>query len=193
MTPGFYFGFGILTGALALSCIDQPEPTVLVPAYPHQLVLADGFDFPVGPPHAKGYYNAQKFGQNNHLGDDWNGVGGGNSDFGDTVYAVANGVCSHASNYFGGWGKVARIQHSDGFQNTESLYAHFSEMWVHVGDTIARGQAIGTIGNAEGIYLAHLHLEIRNQWNRELGAGYSAQAEGYLDPTAYIKAHRPTR
>ncbi len=27
----------------------------------------------------RGYYNAQVFGKNNHLGDDWNGVGGGNT------------------------------------------------------------------------------------------------------------------
>lgn len=27
--------------------------------------LSDGFDFPVGKPDAKGYYNAQKFGKSN--------------------------------------------------------------------------------------------------------------------------------
>ncbi|MBL4587064.1 MAG: hypothetical protein JKX84_08430, partial [Flavobacteriales bacterium] len=30
--------------------------------------ISDGFDFPVGPPDAKGYYNAQPFGKNEHLG-----------------------------------------------------------------------------------------------------------------------------
>ncbi|WP_240642318.1 hypothetical protein [Nonlabens xiamenensis] len=32
--------------------------------------LALSFDFPVGKPEAKGYYNAQAFGVNDHLGDD---------------------------------------------------------------------------------------------------------------------------
>jgi len=50
---------------------------------------ADHFDFPVGRPDAKGYYNAQGFGKNAHLGDDWNGTGGGNSDLGDPIYEEA--------------------------------------------------------------------------------------------------------
>jgi len=49
---------------------------------------ANRFDFPVGKPDAKGYYNAQIFGKNNHLGDDWNGANGGNSDLGEPIYAV---------------------------------------------------------------------------------------------------------
>ena len=53
--------------------------------------LANSFDFPVGKPDGYGYYNAQKFGENNHLGDDWNGVGGGNTDYGDSIFSVANG------------------------------------------------------------------------------------------------------
>ena len=32
------------------------------------------FDFPVGKPDAVGYYNAQEFTENDHLGEDWNGV-----------------------------------------------------------------------------------------------------------------------
>jgi len=54
----------------------------------HQDYSSDGFDFPIGKPNARGYYNAQKFQENNHLGDDWNGVGGGNSDLGDAIYTI---------------------------------------------------------------------------------------------------------
>lgn len=38
------------------------------------ILIADAFDFPVGKPDAKSYYNAQPFTKNNHLGDDWNAV-----------------------------------------------------------------------------------------------------------------------
>src|SRR5690554_8239373 len=51
--------------------------------------IRDGFDFPVGKPNAKNYYNAQVFGKNAHLGDDWNGSVGGNTDLGDQIYSIA--------------------------------------------------------------------------------------------------------
>jgi len=156
--------------------------------------LSDGFDFPVGKPDAKGYYNAQKFGKNNHLGDDWNGNGGGNSDYGDPIYSISNGTVTEAVQFYGGWGKVVRIAHewneSGKSKKVESLYAHMDTMLVKVGDNVSKGQLIGKIGNAEGIYYAHLHLEIRDGIGYALGGGYSTNTKGYLDPTAFIKSHR---
>lgn len=156
--------------------------------------LSDGFDFPVGKPDAKGYYNAQKFGKNNHLGDDWNGNGGGNTDYGDPIYSISNGTVTEAVQFYGGWGKVIRIAHEwselGKLKKVESLYAHMDTMLVKVGDQVGKGQLIGKIGNAEGIYYAHLHLEIRDGIGYELGGGYSTITKGYLDPTAFIKAHR---
>lgn len=155
---------------------------------------SEGFDFPVGKPDAKGYYNAQKFGKNNHLGDDWNGNGGGNTDYGDPIYSISNGTVTEAVQFYGGWGKVIRIAHewyeSGKQKKVESLYAHMDTMLVKVGDQVNKGQLIGKIGNAEGIYYAHLHLEIRDGIGYELGGGYSTNTKGYLDPTAFIKSHR---
>ena len=74
--------------------------------------FTDGFDFPVGKPDAQGYYNAQSFTKNNHLGDDWNGVGGGNTDLGDPIYSIAHGYVSFSENIGGGWGNVIRIVHT---------------------------------------------------------------------------------
>ena len=152
----------------------------------------DGYDFPVGKPDAVQYYNAQVFGKNNHLGDDWNGRGGGNTDLGDPIYSIAHGVVASAQDEGVGWGKVIRIIHinRDGSQ-IESLYAHCNEMMVKSGDCIRRGDLIGTIGNAGGAYLAHLHFELRSEVGMPLGGGYSRDRDGYLDPTAYIDNHRP--
>ena len=61
------------------------------------------FDFPVGKPDAVGYYNVQEFAENDHLGEDWNGVRGGNTDLGDPIYSIANGYVSFAENIGGGW------------------------------------------------------------------------------------------
>lgn len=155
------------------------------------IIVTNGFDFPVGKPDAVGYYNAQKFGENNHLGDDWNATTGGNSDLGDPIYNIANGYVSFAENIGGGWGNVIRIIHylPDGTQ-IESLYAHCDQILVTKGDYVPKGFLIGTIGNNNGQYLAHLHFEIRSTPGLAIGGGYDINTEGYLDPTKFILAHR---
>ncbi|RYD62218.1 MAG: hypothetical protein EOP84_34825, partial [Verrucomicrobiaceae bacterium] len=50
--------------------------------------LADGFDLPVGRDGTKKYYKARGFRSNGHLGEDWNGEGGGDTDLGDPVYST---------------------------------------------------------------------------------------------------------
>ena len=154
-------------------------------------LIADHFDFPVGKPDAKRYYNAQPYGENNHLGDDWNGVGGGNTDLGDPIYAIANGYVKFAENYGGGWGNIVRIDHFLPNGDTyESFYAHCDEINTTAGTWVQRGDQIGTIGNNNGMYLAHLHFEIRSDTSLPVGGGYSSYTEGYLDPTQFIKKHR---
>ena len=149
------------------------------------------FDFPVGKPNAKGYYNAQKFQENYHLGDDWNSVKGGNSDLGDHIYAIANGYVAATKNHKGGWGNVIRIIHQlPNKKQVESLYAHCDTIFVKQNSWVKKGQIIGTIGNVDGLYLAHLHLEIRNKINLPIGNGYSKDTTGYLDPTEFIKTNR---
>jgi len=159
----------------------------------HPEYAVDGYDFPVGKPNGKGYYNAQRFGKNNHLGDDWNGVNGGDSDFGDPIYAIGNGYVKAAYDHGLGWGKVIRIVHYQPGKNPEyieSLYAHCAELSVKKGEGIKKGQQIGTIGTANGRYKAHLHLEVRSLLNLGVGEGYSKNQEGYLNPTTFIKNNR---
>ena len=159
----------------------------------HPEYIADGFDFPVGKPNAKGYYNAQPFTENNHLGDDWNAVTGGNTDLGDPIYSIANGQVVYAQEAGPGWGKVIRIIHHHPDlprQYVESLYAHCDSIQVKKGQSVKKGDLIGTIGNADGIYYAHLHLEIRDSIGMPIGGGYNPNTAGYVDPTAFIQTHR---
>jgi len=154
-------------------------------------ILADHFNFPVGQPDGNGYYNAQPFGNNNHLGDDWNGKGGGNTDLGDTIYAVANGYVSHAKDINGGWGNVIRITHYLPNNTTvESLYAHCDTILIDSAVFVSIGTAIGTIGTAHGKYPAHLHFEMRSEINLPIGGGYGYSTNGYLNPTNFINQHR---
>jgi murein DD-endopeptidase MepM/ murein hydrolase activator NlpD len=167
---------------------DRAHTPTLVP-------VADGFDFPVGAPDGDGYYDAQPFGENDHLGSDWNGTGGGDSDLGDPVTAIAEGVVRFAGDLGGGWGNVVRIEHRVGVGSSkdavESLYAHLDRIDVAVGARIRRGQRLGTIGTAHGRYKAHLHLELRSIIGADIGGGYASDRTGYLDPTVFIRAHRP--
>lgn len=161
-----------------------------------QLGLADGFDFPVGAPEARGYYDAQPFGGDSaHLGSDWNGVRGGDSDRGDPVLAIADGRVVDATDHEGGWGNVVRVVHrvreADGSEHVvESLYAHLERVDVRLGEFVARGQPLGTIGTADGVYVAHLHLEIRETPGRPLGRGYGPP-DVQVDPTTFICSRRP--
>jgi murein DD-endopeptidase MepM/ murein hydrolase activator NlpD len=156
--------------------------------------VADGFDFPVGPPDAAGYYDAQPFGVNQHLGSDWNDVHGGDSDLGAPVFAVAAGQVAQAEDLGGGWGNVVRVVHRvrDGraVREVESLYAHLDAIEVAVGARLGRGQRLGTIGTAGGHYGPHLHFELRTQARLPLGGGYGKPL-GHVDPSAFIRAHRP--
>lgn len=167
----------------------EPDPV------PVRLRMADGFDFPVGAPHGRGYYDAQPFKKNHHLGEDWNGNGGGNTDLGDPVFSIANGVVVFAEDLGGGWGNTVRIVHAyrDGneVEQVESFYAHLDRIDVREGERVRRGEPIGTIGDADGSYIAHLHFELREQVGLPHGPGYSRDTEGWLDPSAFIRSHRP--
>ncbi len=151
----------------------------------------DGFDYPVGPPDAVGYYDAQPFGDTDHLGSDWNGNGGGDTDYGDPVHSIAGGRVVFAGDVGGGWGNVVRIVHWCGDEPVESLYAHLASIEIGAGAAVRRGDPIGTIGDADGQYLAHLHFELRRVVGLPIGGGYGIDAPGYVDPTAFIDAHRP--
>lgn len=123
-----------------------------------EIPLADGFDFPVGAPDGDGYYVARpalKDGRG-HLGEDWSGKGGGNTDEGDPVYSIGNGRVIFARDVRLGHGNVVIIRHvylaQDGAQTpVESVYVHLGEIKVAVGDLIERGQVIGTIGTNRGM------------------------------------------
>ena len=168
----------------------------------HPDFISDGFDFPAGKPDARGYYNAQgfrvrnrRFGGNFHLGEDWNARTGGNTDLGAPVYAVANGVVVHTRDHGGGWGPVLRVVHKlppgSKYPYVESLYAHLREYSKRPGDLVKRGERIGSIGNLDGLYNAHLHLELRFRIFAPLGGGYAPETPDHLDPTKFIKENRP--
>lgn len=161
--------------------------------------LADGFDFPVGKPDAKGYYKARglRLRSPQHFGEDWNGRGGGNTDLGDPVYTVADGVVTFAHDVRQGWGNVVLIRHayrdptSGQVKFIDSLYGHLDKMMVKTGQGVKRGQQVGTIGTNRGMYTAHLHFEMRHNIHIGMGRrGIPADLTNWADPTQFINKYR---
>jgi hypothetical protein len=158
------------------------------------LPIARRFDFPLGSEHGALAYNAQRFSENHHLGDDLNGIGGENSDLGDPIYCVADGRVLLARDGGAGWGKLIIVLHAyreDGARKyVQSYYGHVDKIFVHAGDNVRRGQQIATVGTGGGWYLAHLHFEMREFMTPFVGPGYREDTHGWLDPSAFIEAHR---
>lgn len=158
--------------------------------------LASGFDFPVGKPDSKGYYKARGFWPNGHLGEDWNGRGGGNTDLGDPVSSIGDGIVVQSRDVRMGWGNVVIIRHAFSDKNNkvkyiDSLYGHLNERTVVLNQRVTKGQKIGTIGTNHGMYIAHLHFEIRK--NISIGMHRSRFAKtyaNYYSPSSFIRANR---
>jgi len=157
--------------------------------------LADGFDFPVGKPDARGYYKARGVRLQGHLGEDWDGVGGGDTDLGAPIYTIGDGVVVFARDCHQGWGNVVIVRHAyrEGsvVRNVDSLYGHLDKILVRRGQAVRRGQQVGTMGTAHGLYDSHLHLEVRK--NIAIGMSRDKFAQdftNYYDPSEFIVSHR---
>lgn len=170
-------------------------------SYVTTAATADGFDFPVGKPDGNGYAPSgweflQWTGSVYHPGEDWNGVGGGDTDLGDPVYAIANGTVIDSNYYSSSWGNIILIEHilPDG-SKVWSQYAHLQNRLASTGKEVSKGEQIGTIGKGAGdIYWAHLHFEIRTQY-RSASAWVTGWSQNdilqyYVDPSNFINAHR---
>lgn len=165
------------------------------------VIIADKFAYPISnkellteaKDNKDDWYNARNLGEDDHLGEDWNKNSGGNTDCGEPVYAIGNGVIVYAEYAGVGWGNVVIIEHTlpDG-KKVESLYGHLQEILKKSGEVKKREQ-IAKVGNADGKYLCHLHLEIREEncpmW-RQVGGGYSGERNGWLDPSEFIDKYR---
>lgn len=83
---------------------------------------------------------------------------------GTTLYAAAEGTVLIAKNagWNGGYGQYVVIKHPN---NTQTLYGHMSSVTVSVGQTVKKGQVIGSSGNTGRSTGPHLHFEIRGAKN----------------------------
>ncbi len=112
----------VIFGLMCFVCTNAMGADVFEDYLHLDFPAADGFDFPMGDPDAHGCYVSNKkkfcgwyvsvaFGQKYslgiHPGEDWNGKGGGNTDDGQPVFAVANGRVIYARDADEPWCKIA--------------------------------------------------------------------------------------
>lgn len=92
-----------------------------------------------------------------------NGIDVANS-CGTNIYAAADGVVSNAlpSGWNGGYGNYVKISHPNG---TSTLYAHMWTLSVSAGQSIAKGQKVGTMGTTGRSTGCHVHFEVHGAQN----------------------------
>lgn len=73
------------------------------------------------------------------------------------------------------YGNCVKLDHGSGYH---TLYAHLATVCVKHGETVTKGQVIGTMGNTGNSYGMHLHFEVRKD-------------NKHLDPTPYLAADLP--
>lgn len=199
----FYRNFLILTLALVSMMSNSCSAAIMAEQTPDRkwafVPLADGFDYPVGKPNAEGYYKARglRLRTPRHMGEDWNGNGGGNTDLGDPVYTIGTGLVTYAADARGRWGKVVIVRHA--FRDPKSgkvlccqtLYGHLDRIDVQLGQIVRRGDQVGTIGTNRGMFPAHLHAELHYNVLANCGQqGIPKNSRNYGNLTEFIERYR---
>jgi hypothetical protein len=122
-------------------------------------------------------------------------AGGG---LGAPVYAAADGVCVFSTDVTGStWRNLVVLKHTFATGVTCTRYGHLQKRMVRVGDTVRRGQQIGTLGNADGIFAPHLHFDLGRDGTLAIdptnwpGNNLALVRQLYLDPKSTIERNRP--
>ena len=115
-------------------------------------------------PEYSGYYMKPIFGGRRSRGlHGFNGIDLADS-CGSPVLSSAPGtiIIARPSGWNGGYGKYVVIAHANG---TQTLYAHLSLILGKIGQYIAQGSQIATIGSTGNSTGCHVHFEVRGARN----------------------------
>jgi len=77
---------------------------------------------------------------------------------GTPVYATADGYVGRAERTYGGYGNLVQLEHGKGI---ETRYGHLSQLLVHQGQHVHRGDLIALMGSTGRSTGSHLHYEVR--------------------------------
>jgi len=139
---------------------------IIIPDGELTLPAAPGVRTPrfTGLPEYRGYYMRPIFGGRKTQGiHGYNGVDLANP-CGSPILASAPGtvIITRPSGWNGGYGRYLVLTHPNG---TQTLYAHIGNILARVGQTIAQGSQIATVGDTGNSTGCHVHFEIRGARN----------------------------
>lgn len=100
------------------------------------------------------------------------------NSIGTPVVSAADGVVSYAAP-FSTYGNVVMVTHNIDGQTYTSLYAHLNNIGASVGQSVSKGQQIGTLGNTGNSTGPHLHFEIHV-------GGWNGMEANSVNPLRYI-------
>ncbi|MEK7538745.1 MAG: M23 family metallopeptidase [Patescibacteria group bacterium] len=127
-----------------------------------------------------------------HPGEDWNGVCGGDSDLGDPLYAVADGVVSFINPTNTGDGGISLhiVYNLPDAKQIKSIYFHLNSIAKGIvkDGTVIKGQLVATIGRTGNSTNAHLHWEM----NTDITAGGAGYVRAPLAVTTALKYPSPS-
>ena len=115
-------------------------------------VSAAGFIWPVNGPVVSGF--GMRWGRMHEGIDITAGTG-------TPIWAAAAGAVIHAG-WLGGYGNLVVVDHGDGLA---TAYAHASAILVSVGQQVAQGETLSTVGSTGNSSGPHLHFEVRVNGN----------------------------
>ncbi len=133
----------------------RPSKSVRITAAPAPKTPPSASSGSYGRPLSRGWVMTSKFWEarsyENHPGVDLA------ISSGTTIKAIGAGRVTTAG-YSGGYGNYTCIRHT---ATVSSCYAHQTNILVSVGDTVSRGEKIGSVGCTGSCTGPHLHFEIR--------------------------------
>jgi len=93
---------------------------------------------------------------------------------GTPIRSIATGTVTEAG-YAGAYGNQTIVRLADG---TDLWYCHQDSISVSVGDRVAAGQQVGTVGSTGNVTGPHLHLEVRPGGGRPIDPFEALRAQG---------------
>lgn len=152
------------------------------------------FDFPLGGAEGEGAFLYKGFREDSNLGEDWSVVDPDEAQI--PVCSCARGVVILAQAEMADWGGVVIVAHAmpfwAGSTTVEILYSGLADINVSAGDVVDRGQQLGFLDRHDGVKPV-LHWEVRNVAGLGLGPSKSSDSEGWLEPSVFIREHRPKK